>query len=113
MQTLRLSCLVVGLVFALVSGCGSSDGGSSGSCQKACDTAATLKCPMDKPATCVSECEQLAATPNCKSQAEALLSCSGSRPASDYECDMDGESGLKEGVCKAETDAFFACALGS
>jgi hypothetical protein len=106
-------CLVVGVVLALVAGCGSGDSSSSDYCQKGCATAATLKCPKDDPATCVSMCQQMAAAlPNCKTQVDALGSCTAARPASDFECDSDGKSKLKDGVCDAEGTAAIACAFG-
>jgi hypothetical protein len=104
------------LVALFAVGCGGGDSSSSISadCKTICGVSAGLKCPMDMPATCQMTCEQQAnAVPSCKSQWEALLSCSAARPATDWECDEDMESHLKEGICETETGAAIACVLGA
>jgi len=116
MNTLRLSCLVVGLLVAVVAGCGSDDGGGSveAACQKGCATTAPLKCPKENEAMCVSNCMAAAnSVPSCKAQGEALIICTGNRPASDFMCDEEGEASLKDGICDKEGQAFIACALGN
>jgi hypothetical protein len=111
--SLRVSCVVFGLVLSIAGGCGSSDGDVGASCQKGCETAATLKCAMETMASCMSECQTLAANEKCKSQFAALINCSAARPASDFECGADGKSGLKDGICEAEGEAALMCLLGS
>jgi hypothetical protein len=95
---------------------GTSSGGTGGTtggddCQTICDTAATLDCPNDGTvAACVTECE--AGLGTCETEYDALIACTAQQPASNFECDEDGESGLVETACTAETDAFFTCFLG-
>jgi hypothetical protein len=107
-------------VTVLFSACGSSDDSSNGTaggsdCQKVCTTILTLKCPKEPTtqAACETKCQQtIDAIPMCKTQMQALMKCSGTRPASDWECDMDdGEANLKNG-CDAEALAAVSCALG-
>jgi hypothetical protein len=108
--------LALSLVATLTLGCGGGDSSSSLSdnCKTICAMSAALKCPNDKPAMCQSMCEQQAsADPKCKTQWEALISCSAARPASDWECDDDMESHLKETACQNETAAAIGCVLGS
>jgi hypothetical protein len=112
-MSLRVSGVVFGLVL-MVAGCGDGDGGSvKDACEKGCATTAALKCTKANAATCVSDCEAAAASiPNCKAQAEALIICTGNRPASDFECDSDGDASLKDGICDPEGQAVIVCALG-
>ena len=107
------------LGFLLTPACGDDDDDDDGSnsgqsiqalCQDACNTAAGLSCPNEDAATCVSDCELggdlLEA---CQATAQAALECVSERPASDWECDADGEADLKDGICEAEGSALLAC----
>jgi len=79
-------------------------------CQDACATAAGLSCPNDDAATCVSDCQLGGDLPEaCQATAQTALGCLSERPASDWECDADGEAALKDGICTAEGAALLAC----
>jgi len=111
--SIRLSCVLLGLVLSVAAGCGDDGGNLKAACEKGCATVAPLNCPKENAATCVSDCEAAANTiPSCKSQGEALIICTGNQPASNFSCDSDGEAQLKDGVCEAEGNAFLMCALG-
>jgi hypothetical protein len=101
--------LVLGFGSFAGAGCGDDDDPSA-DCAKACATAATLKCANETEAMCNTECKQLfTIAPKCKTQFKALTSCTAARPATDFECDADGASELKSGVCEAEGTAALAC----
>jgi hypothetical protein len=109
--------VVCGLAI-LLGACGGDDeednGGGSGvpGCAEVCAKVAPLMCPGDVPASCESDCGQLAQLkPECASQVRALVACSAARPATDFAC-VDGESELSDTQCVAETDAVGACVLG-
>lgn len=61
--------------------------------------------------TCLAQCEQAQAS-SCSTEADAYARCVIARPDSDLECDEDGETNLKDGVCEAEFEAALACAVG-
>jgi hypothetical protein len=97
----------------MVVGCGGDGGSVKEACEKGCATTAPLKCPNADQANCVAGCEAAASSiPMCKAQAEALIICTGNRPASDFACDSDGEPNLKDGVCDPEGQAVVACVFG-
>lgn len=115
---------LVALGMAMVAACGDDDGdgngGGSGTslqalCQRGCMMEASLACPNDTPATCLSECEQEAAqVPEaCRAQATAAVECAVNRPASDWECDEDEEAAPKDGVCAQQVGAAVACVFES
>jgi hypothetical protein len=108
--------LLFGILMTFAASCGGGDSSSSSTsdnCTKNCAISAMLKCPKDNAATCQSTCEQTAAAvPMCRSQLDALLACSAARPASDWECDSDGEANVKGAFCNAEGLAAFSCVLG-
>lgn len=108
--------VVCGLAI-LLGACGGDDKEESGGsgvpgCAEVCAKVAPLMCPDDVPASCESDCGQLAQLkPECASQVRALVACSAARPATDFSC-VDGESELSDTQCVAETDAVGACVLG-
>ncbi len=83
-------------------------------CEHSCQIGANLSCDNDNPDTCVSDCvgESEAFEATCAPEIQALAECSLTTTASDYECDANGESNVKAGVCEEEFDAIIACALG-
>jgi hypothetical protein len=93
-------------------------GGASSQFQAAaqtfCQTASTLNCPAD---TSVADCTtaltgiaELAVELGCSpAVVQALYDCWAARPATDLECDANGESAAKTGVCTAEQTAADAC----
>ena len=111
---------IVGFGLALVGACSSDDGDDGGSgqsiaslCAAGCEKTTPLNCAND-PSDCAGACEAEAnQAGNCSSQFQAFLSCGANRPASDFECDADGESTLKAGVCSAEGGALAQCIFGS
>jgi len=110
--------LVFALGFFLTPACGDDDGSGDSIdtlCQKGCTLSASLACPNDDPATCLSECVDGAeALPDeCRSEANVALGCVVNRPASDWECDADGESTVKDGVCAEEANTLLVCIFGS
>lgn len=107
------------LGFSLTPGCGDDDDDGGGEsirdlCEEACATAAGLSCPNDDAAACVSECavDEEALGP-CLQPARAALECVAERPASDWECDTDGEAALKDGICDEEGSALLVCVFGN
>lgn len=106
--------VALGLLFTPA--CGDDDGGGGESipvsCQKACATAASLSCPNEDVAACRSDCEQAGALPMCQAEARAAVRCAAARPASDWECDEDGEAELKDGICEEEGEVLFSCVFG-
>lgn len=104
----------LGFSLSLLSACGDDDEGASlqSICEKGCATIASLSCPDENATTCVSECEMGPSNfPDaCRSQAIDVIECAANRPASDWECDSDGEAAPKEGVCAGEINAVVACA---
>jgi hypothetical protein len=113
----------VSFVFALslAPACGDDDGdGGSGEslealCQKGCTLQATLACPNDDDSTCMMEClDGSDAIPEaCEAEVRAALDCAVNRPASDWECDAEGEATPKEGLCDAEGTAVLLCAVSN
>jgi hypothetical protein len=108
-----LLALAGGMVFV---GCGSDDkGGTSGQsvaelCAKGCEKTDSLNCANDPPdcaATCAADAKQIPAA--CDAKLRALLSCFVGRPTSDFECDSDGESAPKDGICDSEAMAAGTC----
>lgn len=104
--------------FIFTAACGDDDDSSTGTsvqslCERGCSTTASLSCPNDTPSTCVSECvEGYADSPQeCRQAMTSALECIANRPASDWECDDDGDVSLKEGVCTQEAFALFGCLL--
>lgn len=99
-------------------GCGDDDGDGGGSsveslCERGCAVTETLDCPND-PADCQAAClsEYEAFDPACRSQLFAFGECVANRPAADFECDADGESTIRDGVCDAEATAAALCLFG-
>jgi hypothetical protein len=108
---------IAGIILACgtaLAACGGDDedtGESTASlCAKACAASDALACP-DEPPNCESDCASTfdAIPASCASQGRALLECGANTPASDLECDADGESGFKAGVCDAEERAALEC----
>jgi len=74
-------------------------------CALLCLTVAPLQC--GRSATCAFDCEEGYATvlrmaPRCDPELGALLTCEALRPLMDWECDVDGNPLLKDGVCEIE-----------
>ena len=111
-MSLRISGVLFGLVL-WVAGCGGGDGGTlTADCQKVCATTGALKCTMDNPASCQSDCEAAAkVVPKCQSQLEAFIKCSANQPQSSWECQAD-KAELKDGFCDPEGEAAALCVLG-
>jgi hypothetical protein len=112
--------LAFAFAFSLTPACGDDgDGGSGesieGLCQKGCTLSASLACPNDNASTCLADCvDGAAALPEaCESQANDALQCAVNRPASDWECDSEGESTLKENVCDEEATPLLLCLFGT
>lgn len=119
----------VAYVIVALTGCSDDDdGGTGGSnsslgtaknstefCQQSCAATSPISCPNDKKsATCEADCQKSAAfIDKCLAQANAVAKCQGSLTKDDLECDADGETSAKGDKCKAESDAFGACVLGS
>lgn len=93
-------------------GSGGGSGGSSGDvCATVCETHAGV-CPGDT-ASCISGCHQgYSLLPNCASQLDAVNACAATRPASDIQCDSQGQPQLKPGVCSGEVAAVQTCLGG-
>jgi hypothetical protein len=110
-------CIVVcGLGLFLAAACGDDDGGGASVrsvCEKGCAIEASLACPMDTPATCVSQCEQSASAipAECRPQVDAARACAANLPASEWEC-ADGTAGPKPDACAAEGTAAINCLNG-
>jgi hypothetical protein len=64
-------------------------------------------------ATCLEDCNTASELSACQSEARAALTCTVARPASDWECDEDGEAALAEGVCENESNALLLCAFNA
>jgi hypothetical protein len=96
-------------------GCGDDDGESSieSLCARGCAVTESLDCPND-PADCQAEClsEYEAFPPACRSQALAFAECAANRPVADFECDEDGVSTTRDGVCDTEATAAALCLFG-
>lgn len=115
-MNLRILSIACWVACSLSVGCGDDDGGGSGNlaanCQKVCSLTAPLNCPMD-PADCAGNCQaEATSVAKCTSVVEAALACSATRPASDFECNVDGESELKDTACSNESAAVFTCLFG-
>lgn len=111
--------LALGLTLSFACGDDGGDGEDVGSresistlCQRACATAASLSCPNQDDAACRNDCEQAEAAQTCQVEARTAVECFAGRPASDWECDEDGEATLKDEVCAAEGNAALACLFG-
>ena len=83
-------------------------------CALVCQTVAPLQCARS--ATCAFDCEEGYATvlrmaPRCDPELGALLSCEALRPLMDWECAVDGNPQLKDGVCEVEVSNAGRCYL--
>ncbi len=81
-----------------------------------CKTKNELKCANDDPGTCVARCEEDDAEfrkdyPRCTPQYEPVVECASELPVTGWECNGDGKSSSKDGVCKTELDALLKCLL--
>lgn len=117
MKHWRWSLLVL-LPLGLGLACGDDDDGDGADigalCARGCVTVESLGCANDPP-DCEADClaEFNGFPESCRDESLAYADCSAARPASDYECDEDGESILKDGVCDAEATAAFSCILSA
>ena len=89
-------------------------GGGDSPCEALCANPGTGNCPDDPaPAQCIPACEQVRSgvgvNTDCLPEWDALLWCASDQPASNLECDDDGNSGVKPGVCDSEFVALDAC----
>ncbi|HEY3233226.1 MAG TPA: hypothetical protein VGJ84_00830, partial [Polyangiaceae bacterium] len=70
-----------------------------------------VQCPGVFLENCAGGCVSGDSLPRCLSQALAAERCYASQPSSDFICDSTHWASLPPGVCKTETDAFYACIL--
>ena len=75
---------------------------------------ASLSCPGDDASTCAEECSLIENVPEpCLDAARTALECIAEWPASDWTCDANGESVLKDDICYGEGSALFVCAFAN
>jgi len=102
-------------LIAFVAACSSSGGGTTGGdpCAIGCDKATAAKCPKDKPASCLTECNAVLAEADksgCGAQARAYFDCIVAGP---FVCDTSGYAQpTNEASCKPQESAFDKCADG-
>ncbi len=88
-------------------------GGSGGTspCTALCANSDIGKCPNDPSAAeCIPDCEKgRGGITKCKAEYDAFLACAASQSAANLECDSNGTTFVKSGVCAAEISAFQAC----
>jgi hypothetical protein len=70
-----------------------------------------MRCPQVFLDHCAGGCVRGDYFPGCESEALAAERCYASQPSSDFICDSTHWASLPPGVCKTETDAFYACIL--
>ena len=78
-------------------------------CTKFCALVEPLECPNDT-SPCSLVCWATYQSPQCGDELRALIDCSITRKASDFECDSVGESDVKAGVCTESKTALSTCA---
>ncbi len=95
---------------------GAATGGAGGSggaspCTALCANTAIGNCPNDPSAAeCLPDCEKgRAGITKCKAEYDAFLACAASQAAANLECDSNGTTFVKSGVCAAEISAFQGC----
>jgi hypothetical protein len=111
MKTISLRYAMVPFVFSLVlAACSSDDSSNNGGsdyCSQSCAKAEALHCPNDVAGSCASECQQLSMMAMCKTQFDALMSCSATAM---YACDSNGEAKVQG--CDTQESAYFMCVFG-
>jgi hypothetical protein len=80
---------------------------SSNPCGAVCERGRELRCANH--GECSKRCSEMLATPACRGELLAALSCFAKRPASDWECDADGAASIKDGFCESEQERFATC----
>jgi hypothetical protein len=96
-----------------MAGAGSGGQGAAGDasnttpCPMVCAIAESLDCPNET--KCLVSCNGLYDAAQCRSELRAFIDCSVERPASDWECNEEGEADLKAGICQAQLDAVETC----
>ena len=94
---------------------GGGTGGTSGAagqgggtpCEQRCAVTQPLACPND--GNCLGECNAaVTLAPWCSDVAENFVAC-GAEHTADWECDAQGKSVLKAGVCQTEAEASVNC----
>lgn len=77
-------------------------------CERLCAIAAKLHCPKDG-SDCQSDCSQMREPPLCRHEMQAFIQCALGTSISDWHCDEEGESSVKEGVCEIEQREVARC----
>lgn len=77
-------------------------------CRALCDVTAPLACapPSDE---CTARCQEMWGFGACAKQMRDFVVCAGGHPASDFECDEEGQPSLKSGLCEAEQELAAKC----
>src|SRR5690606_29762313 len=105
MVGILLGLAVAGLAVAACSGGDDGDGEPQDVCKALC--ARTISCPNDPDVECEADCKSFMT--DCKAETTAYAECGLAQPDSNLECDEEGETSPKDGVCEAEAGALGAC----
>lgn len=105
------SFVLLALAVTLSFGCSDDDEFSSPTwtCEQSCEY--SIGCDNDPVDDCLTQCQVLLAT--CPAETQASLDCGANTPETDFECDEDGETSPKDGVCSETFTAVLDCLVAA
>jgi len=87
---------------------GSGGAMAADACSQFCANAVPLHCPGDT-TPCAMECTTYYNNSFCQTALRALIECSATQAASDFECDDQEQASVKASLCVSERTAAQAC----
>ena len=89
---------------------GGGGGGAGDDCAHLCAAEAGVTCPNTKPADCVAGCEVVKTEVAwCTASVTPAIDCLAKEPSGSFQCDKNGQTAPKSGVCVAEQTAMADC----